>query len=313
MEAFSWGRPLHTRTRRNFRPQENFRNPVLRYFPVSNWFSNQYSRSMRAPSYRAPRIRGATARDASWRSQAPSSPGETARRPVFDRARSPRGRELRRGGHRQHHRPHELPRSRARSRRFERACEGRRDGPFAGRRARWAQRYRFPAPAGIVDHRLRRAGDELVLSLVSGFADHGGPFVEVDAQRPLVAPPRIGGGLDAGERAKRQRLRAQGDQGGELRPARTPPPPTGMRLLPCATSTRSRGALGSVLDPLPARSSSRNTAQRRRRPRQYRRSRGRAPLRDAGGCCEGEWTRSTPVTLASRQRSSHSRRRAALS
>jgi len=50
-----------------------------------------------------------------------------------------------------------------------------------------AQGYPFPAPTGIVDYRLRPAGDELVLSLVAGFADYGGPFTELDAQLPLVA------------------------------------------------------------------------------------------------------------------------------
>jgi iron complex outermembrane receptor protein len=49
-----------------------------------------------------------------------------------------------------------------------------------------AQGYPFPAPTGIVDYRLRPVGDELVLSLVTGFADYGGPFVELDAQLPLV-------------------------------------------------------------------------------------------------------------------------------
>lgn len=49
-----------------------------------------------------------------------------------------------------------------------------------------AQGYPFPAPTGIVDYRLRPVGEELVLSLVTGFADYGGPFVELDAQLPLV-------------------------------------------------------------------------------------------------------------------------------
>jgi iron complex outermembrane recepter protein len=59
-----------------------------------------------------------------------------------------------------------------------------------------AQSYPFPAPTGIVDYRLRSAGDELVLSLVTGFADYGGPFAELDAQLPLVAG-RLGLALGA--------------------------------------------------------------------------------------------------------------------
>lgn len=50
-----------------------------------------------------------------------------------------------------------------------------------------AQGYPFPAPTGIVDYRLRPVGDELVLSLLTGFAEYGGPFVELDAQLPLVS------------------------------------------------------------------------------------------------------------------------------
>lgn len=54
-----------------------------------------------------------------------------------------------------------------------------------------AQGYPFPAPTGIVDYRLRPAGDELMLSLVLGFADYGGPLAELDAQLPLI-PGRLG-------------------------------------------------------------------------------------------------------------------------
>jgi iron complex outermembrane recepter protein len=54
-----------------------------------------------------------------------------------------------------------------------------------------AQGYPFPAPTGIVDYHLRPAGDEVVLSLVTGFDDYGGPFLELDSQLPLV-PGHLG-------------------------------------------------------------------------------------------------------------------------
>ena len=50
-----------------------------------------------------------------------------------------------------------------------------------------AQGYPFPAPTGIVDYRLRKAGDARVLSVVAGVAEYGGPFAELDAKIPVVA------------------------------------------------------------------------------------------------------------------------------
>lgn len=46
--------------------------------------------------------------------------------------------------------------------------------------------YPFPAPSGIVDYRLRPAGDEFVASVVAGRPYYGGAYVEVDAQIPIV-------------------------------------------------------------------------------------------------------------------------------
>lgn len=50
-----------------------------------------------------------------------------------------------------------------------------------------AQGYPFPAPTGIVDYQLRRPGNQLVLSVLGGVDDYGGPFVEMDAQVPLIS------------------------------------------------------------------------------------------------------------------------------
>lgn len=46
--------------------------------------------------------------------------------------------------------------------------------------------YPFPAPSGIVDYRLRPAGDAFVASVVAGRPYYGGGYVEVDAQIPIV-------------------------------------------------------------------------------------------------------------------------------
>lgn len=50
-----------------------------------------------------------------------------------------------------------------------------------------AQGYPFPAPTGIVDYRLRKAGDSAAVSVVSGLDDYRGPFAELDARLPVVA------------------------------------------------------------------------------------------------------------------------------
>ena len=50
-----------------------------------------------------------------------------------------------------------------------------------------AQGYPFPAPTGIVDYRLRKPGDEIVVSILGGMFAYGAPSIEVDAQFPIVA------------------------------------------------------------------------------------------------------------------------------
>lgn len=48
-----------------------------------------------------------------------------------------------------------------------------------------AQNYLFPAPTGIVDYRVRPAGDRRVVSLVAGYGPMGGGRIEIDSQIPL--------------------------------------------------------------------------------------------------------------------------------
>jgi len=50
-----------------------------------------------------------------------------------------------------------------------------------------AQSYAFPAPTGIVDYRLQKAGDERVLSIVAANNAYGSPSIELDGKLPLVA------------------------------------------------------------------------------------------------------------------------------
>lgn len=50
-----------------------------------------------------------------------------------------------------------------------------------------AQGYPFPAPTGIVDYRLRKPGDETVVSVLGGIFPYGAPSIEVDAQFPIIA------------------------------------------------------------------------------------------------------------------------------
>lgn len=45
--------------------------------------------------------------------------------------------------------------------------------------------YPFPAPTGIVDFQLRRAGAEPTVSVRTGFGDYFGPFASVDVSTPL--------------------------------------------------------------------------------------------------------------------------------
>lgn len=53
-----------------------------------------------------------------------------------------------------------------------------------------ALNYPFPAPTGIVDYRLRPAGDEAVASVAVGTVPYGGWYVEADAQLPVI-PGRL--------------------------------------------------------------------------------------------------------------------------
>lgn len=54
-----------------------------------------------------------------------------------------------------------------------------------------AQGYPFPAPTGIVDYRLRKAGDRPLVSVVAGSFAYGAPSIDVDAQVP-IAGRRLG-------------------------------------------------------------------------------------------------------------------------
>jgi iron complex outermembrane receptor protein len=54
-----------------------------------------------------------------------------------------------------------------------------------------AQGYPFPAPTGIVDYRLHKAGDEPVISIAAGLEPYAAPMVELDAKIPLL-PQRFG-------------------------------------------------------------------------------------------------------------------------
>jgi len=49
-----------------------------------------------------------------------------------------------------------------------------------------AQNYLFPAPTGIVDYRIRPAGNRPIISTVIGLNSFGGGRVEVDTQIPIV-------------------------------------------------------------------------------------------------------------------------------
>lgn len=50
-----------------------------------------------------------------------------------------------------------------------------------------AQNFLFPAPTGVVEYRLRRAGDRRIVSVLAGYGPMGGGRLEVDAQIPLAA------------------------------------------------------------------------------------------------------------------------------
>ncbi|MCA0977164.1 TonB-dependent receptor [Qipengyuania flava] len=48
-----------------------------------------------------------------------------------------------------------------------------------------AQGYPFPAPTGIIDYRLRKPGDEAIVSVLAGVFPYGAPTLEIDAQIPI--------------------------------------------------------------------------------------------------------------------------------
>lgn len=54
-----------------------------------------------------------------------------------------------------------------------------------------AQGYPFPAPTGLVDYRLHKAGDERVVSLAASAGPYDGAALEVDAKLPLL-PGHLG-------------------------------------------------------------------------------------------------------------------------
>lgn len=49
-----------------------------------------------------------------------------------------------------------------------------------------AQNYLFPAPTGIVDYRIRPAGNDLVVSTMLGLNSWGGGRLEIDTQIPVI-------------------------------------------------------------------------------------------------------------------------------
>ncbi len=57
-----------------------------------------------------------------------------------------------------------------------------------------AQSYPFPAPTGIADHSLRKAGDEALFSPVIAYGPYGGWTAEFDAQLPVSDSLSVAGG-----------------------------------------------------------------------------------------------------------------------
>lgn len=50
-----------------------------------------------------------------------------------------------------------------------------------------AQGYPFPAPTGIVDYRLQKAGNNRVISMLAGAGPYDAATFEVDARVPIIA------------------------------------------------------------------------------------------------------------------------------
>jgi len=57
-----------------------------------------------------------------------------------------------------------------------------------------AQSYPFPAPTGVADFSLRKAGTEPVLSLVAGYGPFGSVRLEADGQLPITETLSVAGG-----------------------------------------------------------------------------------------------------------------------
>lgn len=58
-----------------------------------------------------------------------------------------------------------------------------------------AQNYLFPAPTGVVDFRIRPAGDRRVVSVVAGYGPMGGGRLEIDGQFPVTETLSLAAGV----------------------------------------------------------------------------------------------------------------------
>ncbi|WP_068874343.1 MULTISPECIES: TonB-dependent receptor domain-containing protein [unclassified Phenylobacterium] len=58
-----------------------------------------------------------------------------------------------------------------------------------------AQSYLFPAPTGVVDFRVRPAGDRRVVSVLAGYGPMGGGRLELDAQVPITETLSVAAGV----------------------------------------------------------------------------------------------------------------------
>jgi iron complex outermembrane receptor protein len=58
-----------------------------------------------------------------------------------------------------------------------------------------AQNYLFPAPTGVVDFRVRPAGERRVVSVVAGYGPMGGGRLEIDSQLPLTETLSVAAGI----------------------------------------------------------------------------------------------------------------------
>lgn len=58
-----------------------------------------------------------------------------------------------------------------------------------------AQNYLFPAPTGVVDFRVRPAGDRRVVSVMAGYGPLGGGRLEIDSQIPVTETLSLAAGI----------------------------------------------------------------------------------------------------------------------